>query len=261
MRVVKFKTKAKLVFFLALIGAGTYGYFKIKPIILKYLPGHKQAEVAKQEEVKVDTSKFSGTIRDLEKCQRELFLIRNENAKLQIMPDARKNVISLLLIMRKIEGQIGQKRDFSDECVRLFSNASRVPATQEFALKYKEPMFDKICQVPTEEDVLVTLHQFERKLVDIQHDEKMKDAEWYKKTWEVVKYNTSKIFKNTVAPRSELEKYVLNHNYEIALRQLEIHAATELAEYNKLHSALDELHSLRQMIDGLYEIIEKVGQE
>ena len=136
-----------------------------------------------------------------------------------------------------------------------------MPATQEFALKYKEPMFEKICQVPTEEDVLVTLHQFERKLVDIQHDEKMKDAEWYKKTWEVVKYNTSKIFKNTVAQRSELEKYILNHKYDIALNQLETHAAQELAEYNKLHSALDELRSLRQMIDGLYEIIEKVGQE
>ena len=260
MRVVKFKTKAKLVFFLALVGAGVYGYFKIKPIILKYLPGHRQMEVAKQEE-KAETSKFSGTIRDLEKCQRELFLVRNENAKLQIMPDARKDVISLLLIMRKIEGQIGQKRDFSDECVRLFSNASRVPATQEFALKYKEPMFEKICQVPTEEELLITLHQFERKLADLQHDEKMKDAAWYKKTWEVIKYNTSKIFKSTVAPRSELEKYILNHKYDIALNQLETHAATELAEYNKLHSELNELHSFRQMIDGLYEIIERIGQE
>ena len=261
MRGVKLKTKAKLVFFLALVGAGVYGYFKIKPIILKHLPGHGQMEVARQEEVNVDTSKFSGTIRDLEKCQRELFLVRNENAKLQIMPDARKDVISLLLIMRKIEKQIGQKRDFSDECVRLFSNASRVPATQEFALKYKEPMFEKICQVPTEEELLITLHQFERKLVDLQHDEKMKDATWYKKTWEVIKYNTSKIFKNTVAPRSELEKYVLNHKYDIALNQLETHAATELAEYNKLHAELNELHSFRQMIDGLYEIIERIGQE
>ena len=260
MRVVKFKTKAKLVFFFFFLGAGVYGYFKIKPIILKHLPGHRQMEVAKQEE-NVDTSKFSGTIRDLEKCQRELFLVRNENAKLQIMPDARKDVISLLLIMRKIEKQIGQKRDFSDECVRLFSNASRVPATQEFALKYKEPMFEKICQVPTEEELLITLHQFERKLVDLQHDEKMKDATWYKKTWEVIKYNTSKIFKNTVAPRSELEKYVLNHKYDIALNQLETHAATELAEYNKLHAELNELHSFRQMIDGLYEIIERIGQE
>lgn len=261
MQIVKLKTKIKLVFFLALVGAGVYGYFKIKPIILKYLPGHNREEVAQQEEIKVDTSKFSGAIRDLEKCQRELFLVRNENAKLQIMPDARKDVISLLLIMRKIEGQIGQKRDFSDECVRLFSNASMVPATQEFALKYKEPMFDKICQVPTEEEVLITLHQFEKKLIDLQHDEKMKDATWYKKAWELVKYNTSKIFKNAVAQRSELEKYILNHNYEIALRQLETNAATDLAEYNKLHSEINELYSFRQMIDGLYEIIEKVGQE
>ena len=76
-----------------------------------------------------------------------------------------------------------------------------------------------------------------------------------------MKYNTSKIFKNTVAPRSELEKYILNHNYEIALRQLKTNAATELAEYNKLHSEINELYSFRQMIDGLYEIIEKVGQE
>lgn len=261
MQVVKFKTKAKLVFFLALVGAGAYGYFKIKPIILKYLPGHRQVEVAQQEEVKADTSKFSGTIRDLEKCQRELFLVRNENAKLQIMPDARKDAISLLLIMRKIEGQIGQKRDFSDECVRLFSNASRVPATQEFALKYKEPMFEKICQVPTEEELLITLHQFERKLIDLQHDERMKDAAWYKQAWEVVRYNTSRIFSKTVASRSVLEKYVLNHRYDLALQQLEINAVTELPEYNKLHSELNELHSLRQMIDGLYEIIEKVGQE
>ena len=260
-QVVKLKTKAKLVFFLALVGAGAYGYFKVKPIILKYLPGHKQVKAVKQEEVKADNSKFSGAIRDLEKCQRELFLIRNENAKLQIMPDARKDVISLLLIMRKIEGQIGQKRDFSDECVRLFSNASRVPATQEFALKYKEPMFEKICQVPTEEDILITLHRFERKLADIQHDKKMKDATWYKQAWELVKYNTSKIFKSTVAPRSELEKYVLNHKYDIALNQLETHAAQELAEYNKLHAELNELHSFRQMIDGLYEIIERIGQE
>jgi hypothetical protein len=136
-----------------------------------------------------------------------------------------------------------------------------VPATQEFALKYKEPMFDKICQVPTEEDVLIILHQFENKLADLQHNEKMKDAEWYKKTWEVVKYNTSRIFSKTVASRSVLEKYVLNHRYDLALQQLEINAVTELPEYNKLHSALDELNSFRQMIDGLYEIIEKVGQE
>ena len=261
MRVVKLKTKIKLVFFLALVGAGAYGYFKIKPIILKYLPGQRKMEVAKQEEVNVDTSKFSGAIRELEKCQRELFIVRNENAKLNIMPDARKDVISLLLIMRKIEGQIGQKRDFSDECVRLFSNASRVPATQEFALKYRDPMFDKICQVPTEEDVLIVLHQFEKKLVDLQHDAKMKDAPWYKQAWELVKYNTSRIFSKTVTSRSELEKNILNHRYDLALQRLETHSATELSEYIKLHSVLDELNSFRQMIDGLYEIIEKIGQE
>ena len=128
---MKFKTKVKLVFFLAFVGTATYGYFKVKPIVSKYLPRHKQVEAAKQDGANINTAKFSGTIRDLEKCQRELFLVRNENAKLQIMPDARKDVISLLLIMRKIEGQIGQKRDFSDECVRLFSNASRVPAQQK----------------------------------------------------------------------------------------------------------------------------------
>ena len=89
----------------------------------------------------------------------------------------------------------------------------------------------------------------------------MKDAVWYKQAWELVKYNTSKVFKSTVAKRSELEKYILNHKYDIALNQLETHTAQELAEYNKLHSELNELNSLHQMIDGLYEIIEKVGQE
>ena len=66
-------------------------------------------------------------------CQNDLFMVQNDRERLKLMPDVRKDVIRLMIVMRDMEKDIGIKQDFSSDCVLFFTLASKIPIIQEFS--------------------------------------------------------------------------------------------------------------------------------
>lgn len=208
------------------------------------------------EEVK---SNINIAMRDLEKCQSELLHSRREGEKLKTMPDARKNVISLLLLLRKVEKSLGQKRDFSNECVSIFAMSARIPDVQEYTLRYKDKMFEHICQVSTNDELIALIKPFQLKLLDTQYEEKVKDQKFWKSLWIGTKYQASKLFAKTLE-RTDIEVNIEKGDYNTALKLLDGVKITTSQEYLALYDNLENIRNFRYMIDGIYEILEKMDR-
>ena len=112
---MKILTKIKIFFYLVI---GLFCFFGVLFIKNFFYNEVKEVKCEKKEENLVEKSK---TLRDLENCQSELFLVKNANEKLKIVPDRRKDVVKILLLMRDIDRKIGIEKDFSNDCVNLFS--------------------------------------------------------------------------------------------------------------------------------------------
>lgn len=214
---------------------------------------------------------LSGTMRELEKCQSELFFTKNDNEKLRVMPDARKDTISLLLNIRNIEEKIGRQKDLSNECVKLFATAYRVPDIQEIVVKYKETLFNTKCQIATEDEIVALIVPFEISVLDKKYEDKSKTEEnGFMKFVNKVLHKTSKATKEmNITHNSPLENLVIKKQYENALKMIEgqynenykikdsdIDVAVK-PEYKILHDALESLYIMNKMISELYTAIEK----
>ena len=214
---------------------------------------------------------LSGTMRELEKCQSDLFFVKNDNEKLRVIPDARKDVISLLLTIRNIEEKLGKQKDLSNECVKLFATAYRIPDIQEMVVKYKETLFNKRCQIATEEEIIALIVPFEISVLDKKYEDKSKTEEnGFMKFVNKVLHKTSKATKEmNIAHNSPLENLVIKKQYENALKMIEgqynenykikdsdIDVAVK-PEYKILHDALESLYIMNKMISELYTAIEK----
>ena len=222
--------------------------------------------------IKNDKQDLSGAMRELEKCQSELFFIKNDNEKLKVIPDARKDIISLLLIMRDIENKVGKQKDLSNECVKLFATASRVPEIQEIASKYKENLFNTRCQIAMEEEVLALVMPFEIGLLDKKYEDKDKkeDGKIVRLLNKII-HKTSKTTKEMkIQNNSPLENLIMKKQYENALKIIEERYKEYYAvqdgtisvpvrpEYRILHDAIESLYVINKMIDDLYVAIRKV---
>ena len=220
---------------------------------------YKEAKDVKCEKKEENILEKSKTLRDLEQCQSELFLVRNANEKLKIVPDSRKDIVKILLLMGEIDKKIGLEKDFSNDCVNLFSIGQRIPDVQEFVIKYKEKMFENICQVATNEEVVSLIIPFQVKIVDKQYEEKNKDNGFIKQILAGTKYHISRLFVKSRLEQSEIEKKVLNRQYGEALILLESMNLEKNDEYNKLYNALSSLNNLQSMIENIYKIINNVN--
>ena len=216
---------------------------------------------------------LSGVMRELEKCQSELFFAKNDNEKLKVMPDARKDVVSLLLTIRNIEGKIGKQKDLSSECVKLFAIAYRVPDIQEIVVKYKENLFNTRCQIATEEEVLALIVPFEISVLDRKYEDKSKQEEGrFMKFVNNILHKTSKATKEmNISHNGPLENLIIKKQYENALKMIEgrykdnnnikdddSNDAVGI-EYQLLHTSIESLYVINKMIDELYVAIEKSG--
>ena len=91
------------------------------------------------------------------------------------------------------------------------------------------------------------------------------DSGFFKNAWINIKYNISKLFVSSNIKRSEIEILINNNEYAKALRLLdnkivEDKTLQDNEEYNNLYNAIRDLHSLKQMINGIYDIV-KTNEE
>ena len=262
---MKIASKIKSVFIFLVFILCICGVLFIRDAVF---PVRKQvANVVKPFESKKQD--LSGTMRELEKCQSELFFAKNDNEKLRVMPDARKDIISLLLNLRSIEKKIGKQKDLSNECVKLFATAYRVPDVQEIVAKYKETLFNTRCQIATEEEVILLIVPFEISVLDKKYEDKSKQAEnGFMKLVNKILHKTSKVTKEmNITHNSILENLVIKKQYENALNMIEGQykenynikdGGTNVVvkpEYKILHDALESLYIMSKMISDVYMAI------
>ena len=203
--------------------------------------------------------------------QSDLFFVKNDNEKLRVIPDARKDVISLLLTIRNIEEKLGKQKDLSNECVKLFATAYRVPDIQEIVVKYKETLFNTKCQIATEDEIVALIVPFEISVLDKKYEDKSKTEEnGFMKFVNKVLHKTSKATKEmNITHNSPLENLVVKKQYENALKMIEGQykenynikdSEADVAvkpEYKILHDALESLYIMNKMISELYMAFEK----
>ena len=166
--------------------------------------------------------------------------------------------------MRDIEKRIGFDKDFSNDCVNLFALAQRIPEVQEMVLQYKNKMFDKTCQVAINSEIVGLITPFQVKIIDKQFEQQNVDSKLWKRALKGVKYRISRLFVSSKLEQSEIEKQVLNRNYQEALTlldkmQIDTGDNEKNAEYKKLYDALEGLYLLQSMVDNMYKIIVNVN--
>lgn len=250
---MKILTKIKIFFYLVI---GLFCFFGVLFVKNFFYNEVKEVKCEKKDENVLEKSK---NLRDLENCQSELFLVKNANEKLKIIPDRRKDVIKLLILMREIEKKIGIEKDFSNDCVNLFSIGQRIPEVQDFILKYKDEMFSKMCQVSTNDEIISLIMPFQVKIIDQQYKDKNKDNNFIKQVFEGTKYHISRLFVKSRLEQSEIEKKVLNRQYNDALNLLEAMKLEKNNEYDKLYNAINGIYNLQYLIENVYKIINNVN--
>ena len=254
---MKFFTKVKSVFFLLVAILCFFGVLFIKNSLTS-----KTSIIKNSNNKQIQNTNISGSLRDLEECKIQLFTLKHENEKIKLLPDTRKDIISLLFIMHDIEQQLGKKNDFSDECVRLFATASRINTVQEYILQYKDKMFSTICQVATEREILLLIKPFEMKILQYKYEienSKIDEQNKIKKIWNYIKYNTLKLFKKANIEKSILSDMILNKKYKETLDFIDKVSKDKNmkeSEYHELYSSLENIYLLDKIINDLYKMLE-----
>ena len=247
MKLIKKIKTVLLIFCLILI---VFGVFFIKNLIFKKYPQEKQKTATiKKEQNTTDTMLIS----DLTNCKSELFITKNELEQQKMIPDARKDVINLILLLRDVEKKIGNTTDFSSDCIAIFSLASRIPIVQEYVLQYKEQMFKTNCNFANNKQIIEMILPFQIK--ELESKKIKKEEKWHKNILNSVKYKISKLFVKSKIQKSDLEIAVENYNYNEAISILRTNNFDKNAEFNELYSAISVLNKIQQMIDGIYNIL------
>ena len=188
-------------------------------------------------------------------CQNDLFMVQNDRERLKLMPDVRKDVIRLMIVMRDMEKDIGIKQDFSSDCVLFFTLASKIPIIQEFILPYKQQMFKDNCRVANNSQIIGLIEPMQIRFLqkkDLDFDAKSK---WYKRIMMSIKYQLGKLFIKSKIQKSDLEIAIENKQYQVALDMLNIIDVRSDADIGLLYDELTTLNSMQRMINGVYEII------
>ena len=250
---VKLIKKIKIVLLIFCLILIVFGVFFIKSLILNKYPQEKQKiATIKKEQNTTDTI----LIGDLANCKSELFITKNELERQKIMPDARKDIINLLLTLRDLEKKLGNQSDFSANCISLFSLASRIPIVQEYVLQYKEQMFKTNCNFATNKQIIEMILPFQIKTLEAETMiKKQREKKWYKRFINDVKNKVSQLFVKSKIQKSDLEIAVENYNYNEAIGILRTNNFDKNAEFNELYNAISVLNNIQQMIDGIYDIL------
>ena len=120
-------------------------------------------------------------------------------------------------------------------------------------------MFDKFCQVANNDEIVSLIMPFQVKIIDKQYRDKNKDNNFIKQVFEGTKYHISRLFVKSKLEQSEIEKKVLNRQYNEALNLLEAMKMEKNEEYEKLYNAINSVYKLQYLIENIYKIINNVN--
>ena len=215
---------------------------------------NKQPKAVKKEDIYIKSIGEKALIDELSNCKSDLFVVKNKLEQAKFIPDSRQDTIKLLLVMRNFEQNIGKKIDFSSDCVNFFSLASRIPIIQEYVLKYKEQMFKNNCNFVNNEGIIQMILPFQIKNINFDEQNEEKNN-WYKRILYGIKIQASKLFIKSKIQKSDLEVAVENFNYDEALNILIKNDFKKNNEYNELYDAISALKNIKQMLNGIYDIL------
>ena len=215
-------------------------------------------ECITEEKLEEENQNQNSLVEDLTTCQNDLFKKTNDLEQLKVLPDTRKDIIKLLLISHEFEKKIGFKNDFSNECIKFFTIASRISSVQEYVLKYKNQLFENNCNFSTNNDIIKMIIPFQIKFLDIEKENeknKNKDEKIIPKILNEIKYKISKLFVKSNIQKSELEISIENSKYDEALQILRDGKFEITEEFNKLYNSISTLKNTTEMIEGVYNIV------
>ena len=247
---MKLTRKIKAIILIFNIVLIIFGLLFVKSLFKNSQKKHINDEVCKEQ---VTTEKV--LIDELTTCKSELFTVKNELERQKIMPDMRKDAINLLLALHDFEKKIGNKTDFSSNCISIFAYASRIPIVQEFVLKYKEQMFKTNCNFANNEQIIKMILPFQIKALEVEANNEKKGKKWYKRFIGSVKYRISKLFVKSKIQKSDIEIAIENYNYNEAIALLISSNFEKNNEFNKLYDAISVLNNSQQMVNGIYDIL------
>jgi len=232
---------------LALIICGCFFIFSF----FKKTPVECVLNEQKEEQKNIE----NGLVEELSSCQNDLFVLKNELEQTKNIPDTRKDIVELAITLRDFEKNIGKKRNFSNECVKIFSLSSRIQVVQEYVLKYKSQFFQTNCIVDNKDDIIKMIIPFQVKFLEIKKEQEQTNDKWWNRAFNEVKFFISKLFVKSQIQKSDIEIAIDKNDYNEAFSILISGGFEKNDEFNKLYNSVSVLKNMQEMVDGIYNIL------
>ncbi len=221
-----------------------------------YTSGKQSSEVDNADRKQAEVRNIS-FMEDLTTCRNDLFVAKNKIKQLEVAPDVRKDIVSLLVLVREFEKDIGVKEDLSDYCVKMFTISARIPIVQEYMSLFKKKMFENECRFQINKTMLDMAKTIREDKIEMDYNNKTKkDVSFLKRKYYRIKSRIAMLFMNDEDKKSDIEIAIENRNYELALEMMNSDKLYENKEkYGRLYDSIRELRDMKQMVDGIYEIV------
>lgn len=193
----------------------------------------------------------------------EIFKLKNEIAKLKLLPSTYKDTISLLMLTREIENKIGMQSDFSDDFIALFSLTLKIPGLQEEIVQYKAHLYQNLYQIPTNSKLLSELNELENTILKASYTNQQTGS--INNVIAKVKYAITKnirVYKpdNAILKIKEAIKLQKYQEAMSTLSTIDSTKINESTEYKTFESNLSYLANTEEMLDKIYKVIKSYNE-
>lgn len=225
-------------------------------------------DVAKKQQQHQNISIFN----DLAICKNDLFLAKKKVERLKAAPDIRKDIISLLILMREFEKKIGVIEDFSDYCIKMFTLSERIPMIHDYMSIFKKKMFKNGCNFSNNETIMNTIKPIRDDINSALAQKYImnngnngnnidkNNMSFLKKSYFNIKNCFVKLFVKNKIKENDLEIAIKYSNYDCALKIMNDNKLDKNEKYNQLYNSIKELQELQQMINDANEIISNINR-
>ena len=232
----------------------------------------KEPKLSKNEEKiviqKQEQNNFENTLIEFEKCKNDLFLSKNLIEELKQKPEQNTNIILLLINLLQFKEKLGNDNDLSNECVELFSIATRIPKINEVALKYKGELFKQNCNFKTKDQLISSLKDINEIFLTEKNNniiEKNEKQKLYKRIIISIKHyfkanqEEDAILNNKNKKLYEIEKDLLNNKYYDVLQKIE-HIKNDSIIYTNFYKDVENIILANKMIDDIFKEIKSIEE-
>jgi hypothetical protein len=126
--------------------------------------GHLSSRYIFQSKLKVDTQEKN--IPTLDDNDSEIFRLKNEIERIKNIPNNQKDIVRLLITLDEIENLISIKTDLSDEFIKFFSIASKIPFLSDVVTVYKKEIYSSLYQMPDSNMIMYYINKLKMHVVN-----------------------------------------------------------------------------------------------